>query len=189
MGRWKPDARGRLERAALELYAEQGFDQTTIAQITERAGLTRRTFFNHFSDKPEVLFWGHAALEETYRSMIAAAPDSAAPIDVVRGALLAAAALHEPRRDLVGRRQLVIDAHSPLREREHLKRAAVAAVIADGLRDRGVTEPTASLLAETSAVVFKVAYEQWVFDDDNEGRLSQLVQEAFDLLQTAISER
>ena len=182
MGRWEPDARGRLERAALELFTEQGFDRTTIAQIAERAGLTRRTFFNHFADKPEVLFWGHAALEETYRTAIAAAPDSAAPIDVVRDALLASAALHEPRRDLVGKRQLVIDAHSSLQEREHLKRAAVTGVVADGLRRRGVTEPTASLLGETSAAVFKVAYAQWVFDDENDGRLSALVEEALDLL-------
>ena len=189
MGRWEPDARGRLERAALELYTEQGFEQTTIAQITARAGLTRRTFFNHFADKPEVLFWGHAALEETYRSAIAAAPRSAAPLDVVREALRAAAALHEPRRELVSKRQLVIDANSPLQEREHLKRATVAGIIADGLRHRGVTEPTASLLGETGAAVFKVAYDQWVLDDRNRGRLSQLVDEAVELLRATTSRR
>ncbi|MDT5244269.1 MAG: hypothetical protein QOD36_1645, partial [Mycobacterium sp.] len=40
MSRWQPNARGRLEQAALELYTERGFDQTTVAEIAERAGLT-----------------------------------------------------------------------------------------------------------------------------------------------------
>ena len=58
MTRWEPNARGRLERAALELYGERGFEQTTVAEIAERAGLTERTFFRHFADKREVLFCG-----------------------------------------------------------------------------------------------------------------------------------
>src|SRR5215813_12896315 len=86
MGRWTPDSRGRLERAALALYGERGFDQTTVAEIAQRAGLTERTFFRHFADKREVLFWGQAALREIYMSAIAAAPDSAAPIDAVTAA-------------------------------------------------------------------------------------------------------
>ncbi len=49
---------GRLERAALELYLENGYDQTTVAEIAGRAGLTERTFFRHFTDKREVLFRG-----------------------------------------------------------------------------------------------------------------------------------
>jgi AcrR family transcriptional regulator len=54
--RWEPDAHGRLRDAALALFTEQGFERTTIAQITERAGLSRRTFFHHFADKREVVF-------------------------------------------------------------------------------------------------------------------------------------
>ena len=60
MARWEPDSRGRLEQAALELYGERGFEQTTVAEIAERAGLTERTFFRHFADKREVLFGGAA---------------------------------------------------------------------------------------------------------------------------------
>ena len=62
MGRWEPDARGRLVKAAMELYGERGFEQTTVAEIAERAGLTERTFFRHFADKREVLFAGAGAL-------------------------------------------------------------------------------------------------------------------------------
>ena len=58
MSRWKPDAAGRLIKAAITLFAEQGYEETTVAEIAERAGLTKRTFFRYFSDKREVLFSG-----------------------------------------------------------------------------------------------------------------------------------
>ena len=57
VSRWEPNARGRLERAAMDLYVERGFEQTTVAEIASRAGLTERTFFRYFSDKREVLFY------------------------------------------------------------------------------------------------------------------------------------
>ena len=99
MGRWEPDARGRLEQAALALYGERGFEQTTVAEIAERAGLTERTFFRHFADKREVLFAGAGALQELLVSTVASAPDSAAPIDAVAAALEAAGALLQERRE------------------------------------------------------------------------------------------
>ncbi|MER7370487.1 helix-turn-helix domain-containing protein, partial [Nonomuraea wenchangensis] len=79
MGRWEPNARGRLEEAALELYGERGYEQTTVAEIARRAGLTERTFFRHFADKREVLFGGGTLLEERLTAAVAAAPDSAGP--------------------------------------------------------------------------------------------------------------
>src|ERR1700704_43250 len=81
MSRWEPNARGRLEQAALALYGERGFEQVTVAEIAGRAGLTERTFFRHYADKREVLFWGQDALQELMVSTVASAPDSAAPID------------------------------------------------------------------------------------------------------------
>jgi hypothetical protein len=50
MSRWEPNARGRLEQAALDLYQERGFEQTMVTEIAERAGLTERTFFRYFAD-------------------------------------------------------------------------------------------------------------------------------------------
>ncbi|MDQ6790316.1 MAG: TetR family transcriptional regulator, partial [Candidatus Dormibacteraeota bacterium] len=90
MGRWEPDARGRLEQAALALYAERGFEQTTVAEIAKRAGLTERTFFRYFADKREVLFSGAAALQELLARVVAGAPESAAPMEAVAAALDAA---------------------------------------------------------------------------------------------------
>jgi len=55
MARWEPNATDRLCVAALKLFEERGFEQTTVAEIAARAGLTERTFFRHFTDKREVL--------------------------------------------------------------------------------------------------------------------------------------
>src|SRR3979411_702147 len=121
MGRWEPDARGRLEQAALALYGERGFEQTTVADIAARAGLTERTFFRHFADKREVLFWGAGALHELLVSAIANGPESVAPIDAVAAALETAGALLQERRDLARQRQAVIVANTELQERELIK--------------------------------------------------------------------
>src|SRR3984957_4914121 len=101
MGRWQPDSRGRLQEAALALYSERGFDQTTAAQIAVRAGLTERTFFRHFADKREVLFGGSALLQERIVAGVVGPPPKAGPLDSVACGLAAAAAmLGESRRDL-----------------------------------------------------------------------------------------
>src|SRR6476646_1043353 len=104
MGRWEPNARGRLEQAALELYVERGYEQTTVAEIAERAGLTERTFFRHFADKREVLFAGAGALQELLVTAVAGAPDAVAPLEAVAAALEAAGALLQERREYSRRR-------------------------------------------------------------------------------------
>src|ERR1700756_1778378 len=145
MGRWEPNARGRLEQAALELYTERGFDQTTVAEIAARAGLTERTFFRYFADKREVLFWGEGALHELFVHAVTGAPDSAAPLDAIAAGLGGAAGLFRDRRDQARQRRAVIAANKELQERELMKLASLAAGMADALRRRGVSEPTASL--------------------------------------------
>src|ERR1700686_3085500 len=99
MGRWEADARGRLEEAALALYGERGFELTTVAEIAERAGLTERTFFRHFADKREVLFYGAQALQELLVSTVLNAPASTTPIEAVTRAFEAAGAVLQERRD------------------------------------------------------------------------------------------
>src|SRR5579864_33582 len=121
MGRWEPNARGRLERAALELYVERGFEQTTVAEIASRAGLTERTFFRHFADKREVLFGGAGALQELLVHAVASTPDAMAPLDAVMEALVAAGALLQERHAYARQRQIVIASHAELRERELIK--------------------------------------------------------------------
>jgi AcrR family transcriptional regulator len=177
VARWQPDARGRLEQAALALYGERGFDDTTVAEIAEHAGLTKRTFFRHFADKREVLFWGAAALEELFVAEVGAAPESAAPLDAVAAALDAAAASFEERRELAARRQQIIAANPDLQERELIKLASLAGAVAEALRRRGVRDPAAILTAEAGITVFRVAFERWV-DPANRKSLQRLARES-----------
>jgi AcrR family transcriptional regulator len=169
VGRWEPDAKSRLERAALELFAERGFEQTTVAEIAERAGVTARTFFRHFSDKREVLFAGQEGFTAAFVSAIAAAPPDAAPSELVARALDGVAS-HFPaeRRDFARRRQAVVSAHPGLQERELHKLSGLAAALAGALHARGVEPPVSTLLAESAMTVFRVSFTAWL--DDPEGR-------------------
>jgi AcrR family transcriptional regulator len=178
VGRWEPDSRGRLQEAALALFAEHGFDQTTAAEIAARAGVTERTFFRHFADKREVLFGGSSLLGDRIVAGVADAPASAGPLDAVaRGLGAAAALLGGFRRDLSRRRHDVIAANPELRERELAKMADYAAAVAAALRDRGVVEPQATIAAEVGVTVFRVAYERWVSGTD-ERELTAVMEDA-----------
>jgi AcrR family transcriptional regulator len=183
MGRWEPDARGRVMQAALELFSEHGFEHTTVAEIAGRAGLTERTFFRHFADKREVLFAGTDSLRDLLVSTLASAPDSAAPIDAVAAALETATAPLQERRDYARRRQAVIAANAELRERELIKLASWSAALAETLRRRGVREPAASLTAEAGIAVFKIAFERWV-NDPGQPSLPQLIRDSLGELRT-----
>jgi len=169
MGRWQPDAAGRLQQAALELYAERGYEQTTVAEISERAGLTERTFFRHFADKREVLFRGSEELQKLIVDAVDAAPASARPIQAIAVGLQAAGAIFDAqRRPHSLKRQSVIDANPELQERELIKLASLAAALADALRRRGVQDPAAGLTAEAGIAVFHVAFERWLRDDSDQ---------------------
>jgi len=181
VSRWEPNARGRLERAALELYRERGFDQTTVAEIAERAGLTERTFFRYFADKREVLFWGQARLLEIYETTIAGQPESASPMEMVAAALEAVVPVFRDRHEQARRRHEIIAATPGLQERELLKRASMVAVVTGALRQRGVPEPAASLAAETGSLVFKTAYARWVAWPEDQD-LAGLIRESLEQL-------
>jgi AcrR family transcriptional regulator len=188
VGRWEPNAAGRLREAAMQLYLERGFEQTTVAEIAHRAGLTARTFFRYFADKREVLFGGSAALQEHLVDALGTAPDSASPMQAVSAALDAAAEALGQRRDYSQQRQLVIDANAELRERELIKMASLSAALADGLRRRGVIEPDASLAAEAGIVVLRVGFERWVREPDG-GELLQIMRALLDRLPSVTTAR
>jgi AcrR family transcriptional regulator len=181
MARWEPDSRGRLEQAALALYAERGFENTTVADIAARAGLTERTFFRYFADKREVLFSGAGALQEVLVSAVIGAPNSAAPIDAIAAALEAGAAVLQERRGYARQRQAVIAASTELRERELIKLATLASALADTLRRRGVGDTAASLTAEAGIAVLRIAFERWV-GESNQRDFPDLIRESLDEL-------
>jgi len=184
MGRWEPDARGRLSEAAMALFTERGFEQTTVAEIAARAGLTERTFFRYFADKREVLFGGGERLQAEMVAAVRDAPAGATPMAAASAALDAAAAFL-PEREQACRRHRVVAAHSELRERELIKMATLAGALGAALRARGVKEPTASLTAETVIAVFRVAFERWVAEKNRTG-LRALIKDSLDEL-TAVT--
>jgi AcrR family transcriptional regulator len=153
-------------RAAIELFAERGFDQTTAGDIAERAGVTERTFFRHFTDKREVLFDGSHTMQRTAYDAILNAPADLAPLDAALAGMAAAGDLLADRHDHAARRSRIIAANPSLKERELLKLAAMADATTNALRSRGVTEPAASLAAHSAVTVFHVAFARWVSADE-----------------------
>jgi AcrR family transcriptional regulator len=177
MARWEPDARSRLEDAALALYSERGFDNTTVAEIAERAGVTERTFFRHFADKREVLFGSGEGFVERLVTPIVGAPASATPIEAAVAGLEATATVLQERHEFARRRQAVIAASPQLRERELIKLAFLTDAVAGALGRRGVKAPTARLTAEIALAVFRTAYERWV-EKTNRKALPRLLGES-----------
>jgi AcrR family transcriptional regulator len=166
MGRWEPDAAGRFRAAAMALFVERGYAQTTVADIAERAGLTRRTFFRHFADKREVLFNGSERLQQTMVSALGNAPANATAIEAVAAALDATAGFFGDNREFARQRRAVIAANADLYERELIKLATLSAALAEALRSRGIAEPDASLAGEAGIAVFRVAFGLWVAESE-----------------------
>ena len=167
MSRWRPDARERLERAAVELFAEQGFAATTVPEITARAGLTTRTFFRHFADKREVLFGG-PEVPALAAGMIVDAPASLDPVTLIFGGLQTVAETRfEGRRVDLRERRAIIRSDDGLRERDRRKRGELSEAIRTGFTGRGVPATTAALLGEITVTLLYVALDQWLDTDDD----------------------
>lgn len=187
MSRWEPGARGRLEKAALDLFVDDGYERTTVAEIAARAGVTERTFFRYFADKREVLFGGGHELEDFLVRRVAEAPESAAPLDAIASALVAAATeIFAERYVFARQRQTIINSNPDLQERELLKLASLAAALAAALRDRGASEPGASLAAESGVAVFKTAFTRWVSENNGQD-LSEIITDTLAELKAVIT--
>jgi AcrR family transcriptional regulator len=177
MARWAPGSKGRLEEAAMELFGERGYEGTTVADIAERAGLTKRTFFRYFADKREVLFSGSEILEETMLKGVLDAPAKASPLDAVAAGLDASAEVFGRIPDRARKRQALLDANPELQERERAKLAHLAGSVAGALRERGVAEPAASFAADAGMSILRVAFERWTSDTHGQD-LRKLLAEA-----------
>jgi AcrR family transcriptional regulator len=188
MPRWEPDARERLVAAALHLFSEQGYDNTTVAEIADRAGLTKSTFFRYFPDKRDVLAAGQETLSRLFVEGISSAPADATPLTAVAaGVERAAGAMGPFNRELGPRLQAIIATSTELQERYALKQVGFAAAMAGALRARGVPDSVASLAAELGVLAFKEAYATWV-ETDNQQELGELARTALDRLRTTVTE-
>jgi AcrR family transcriptional regulator len=162
MGRWEPGARERLVLAAVDLFTEQGYDATTVAQIAERAGVTKSTFFRHFPDKRELLVAGQEALSHLLAEGIRAAPPEATPLEAVAAGLERASSTMGPlNRELGPRLKAAVAASAELQERDALKSVGLAAAMTEALLARGIAAPTAQLAAELGLLAFKRGYAEW----------------------------
>jgi AcrR family transcriptional regulator len=169
VGRWAPNARERLETAALDLFVENGYEETTVAQIADRAELNRATFFRHFADKREVLFGGEDVLAGLFAEAISAAPAGATLTECLQAALAAADAVMTPQqRAKAARRVQIFTANTELQERGLLKHARIARSICAALRERGADELTARLGAEVAMLAFSIAVERWMESGNDE---------------------
>jgi AcrR family transcriptional regulator len=189
MPRWKPDAVERLQTAALELFGEQGFERTTVAEIAQRAGLTQRTFFNHFADKREVLFGLSSELQQEIIREIAAGGDASPPLDaVVRALEVVADKMFESRRAVVTRRYAVVVANPELQERELGKNAALTEAIAAALHARGCDPETAFLAAGAAMLAQQAAFQKWTRPGETR-TLRDLLPDALHSLRTTVDQK
>jgi glutaminase A len=173
---------------ALHLFSEQGYDDTTVAEIADRAGLTKSTFFRHFPDKREVLAAGQETLSRLLAEGISAAPADASPLAAVAAGLERATGAMTPfNRELGPRLRAVIATSTELQERDALKQVGLAAAMATALRARGVTDLVAVLAAELGVLAFKEAYAAWVAADNQQG-LAELARTALDQLHNTVGE-
>lgn len=164
MARWEGNAHGRLERAALDLFGEQGYDRTTIAQIAQRANLTERSFYRWFADKREVLFGGSEALEKHLVSAIDAAPADFGALPTLLAAFATAPEVFRPR-EFLRERSAVIAANPPLRERELIKLASISGALTAALLHRGCDQQKARLATDVGMAVLRLATERWMADE------------------------
>jgi AcrR family transcriptional regulator len=181
MARWGPDTRARLEQAAMELYLEHGFEQTTVAEIAERAGLTERTFFRYFADKREMLFKDSELLQAHIANAVATAPDTVTPMEAVAAGLEAAGIVFQQDAERMRLRQAIIASNAELQARELSKLTALAGAITDALRERGIADATARLSAEAGIVIFKTAFERRI-NTTHPPDWSQLIRESLEAL-------
>lgn len=190
MPRWKPDGRERLVVAALDLFAEQGYDETTVAQIAERAGLTRSTFFRHFADKREILTAGQKVLSRLLAEGIDTAPADATPMAAVAAGLeRASGEMTSFNRELGPLLHAAIEANEELQNRAALKSIGMAAAMAEALARRGVAEAAAQVAAEIGVLAFKLGYARWADParDEDPGELAPYTRAAFAELREAAS--
>ncbi|WP_263171743.1 TetR/AcrR family transcriptional regulator [Streptomyces sp. SCSIO ZS0520] len=187
MARWQPGATQRLVVAAVDLFTEQGYDATTVAQIAERAGVTKSTFFRHFSDKRELLAAGQETLSRLLAEGITEAPADATPLQAVAvGLEHASSAMGPTNRELAPRLRAAVAASTELQERDALKSVGLAAAMTAALAARGVPDPTAHLAAELGVLAFKRGYARWSEShEDDAGGLAPYALTALEELRTA----
>lgn len=156
--------RKSLQWAALELFRERGYEETTASEIAAKAGVTERTFFRHFPDKREVLFDGDAAFSETLAAAIRNVPDHLSPWDALFVAFNGVKHIFVENRLFTEPRQRVIADNPALQERAAAKSRLLTASVASALAKRGLTAPQANLAAQMGMAILSHGVAAWFHD-------------------------
>ena len=177
------EVRKRLQWAALELYRERGYEETTAAEIAAKAGVTERTFFRHFPDKREVLFNGDAAFIEVLTTAVRNAPEALGPWDTLFLAFNSVKQMFVENRPFTEPRQRVIASSPALQERAMAKTRSLIAAVASALCERGLTVPQANLAAQMGMATLSHGVSAWFNDGsiDLGEHIVRAFQEARDL--------
>lgn len=178
MGRWEPDAQGRLLRAAMELFSERGYDATTTAQIAERAGLTKTTLFRLFPDKREIVFQGQGRLLDLVKAGVEQAPAGSTAPELLRAGLRSLSSAHTGAQRDIGRRlDPILAASEELRERAVFKRSAITSALEQALLRRIGDVRSAGVLADLGVRAYYAGYETWVAADDERSFTDHVLEE------------
>ena len=175
--------RKSLQWAALELYRERGYLETTAAEIAAKAGVTERTFFRHFPDKREVLFDGDAAFAEALTSAVRHASPTLGAWDTLFLAFNSVKEMFIENRPFSEPRQRVIASSPALQERAAAKTRVLIGALASALCERGVPGPQANLAAQVGMAALSQAVAAWFNDDSTDlgKHISRAFQEVHDL--------
>jgi len=187
MARWAPEAKTRLQQAAMALFVERGYSEVTVAGIAERAGLTKRSFFNHFADKREVLFADGDEFIASIAEHLAELDAALGPLDAALAALTDGGQSLAVYADGAAIRRQIINSTPELQERNLVKLAALTQTITDSLIERGAPSRTAVLTAHAAMTVFNTAYDDWI--DQPEADFADLMSRAHAELVASLTSR
>jgi AcrR family transcriptional regulator len=186
MPRSGKEARARLQQAAIDLFLERGFDAVTTAEIAQRAGVTERTYFRHFSDKREVLFEGENLLTEQLTAALKDIPATVPPLRTLLCAFRTLVPMLEANRPVAEQLAHVVAATPALWERAAAKEAHLVGLLAGTLRARGLDEETADIAARTGWGTLAQAMRHWHADPGS--GLDAHVERAFQQLRAVVAE-
>lgn len=156
------NTRERLYDAALNLYAKRGYENVSVAEIAQHAGVTRRTFFRYFADKREVLFVGSDRLQPALLDIVEGISSNASPVATALEALSILGGHMFTQVEPARMRRDIIAASPELLERERTKLAGLTFALAQAMTRRAVSTSHANLLSNISVIVFQAAYNRWL---------------------------
>ena len=158
--------RALLQETATRLFAEQGYEATTVEQIVRTAGVSHMTFFRHFPTKDAVIL--DDGFDPTIAAAVAATPATLPPVTrVCTGLRTALFDLDVPEQEQVRQRVRIAAQHPTLRMGMYASTEATREAIVRVLRDDGADEFAARVAAAAVLAALTVALQEWCLSDDD----------------------